>query len=313
MKAQFIRIFLTCAVLFGLLLHPRTAIAQGQIELERLQVDIWPEYDRPDVLVIYHITLAAEANLPARLAIKIPRLSGAPFNVAMQDVDGLLYNLEYAISPVDDDWVQISFMTPSPDIQIEYYDPGLKKSGAQRSFEYRWPAEYTVRSMTIQLQRPNGAENMQTIPEMGSGRLGQDGLTYFTAVVGRVEAAVPVVIRFTYEKADDTLSSKAQPVEPVEAISAKAPGRTTFQEALPIILGIFGALLLAAGFFWYWQSNRDQSGASRKRHTHPAASPGRNHAGGARTTGYCHQCGKAAQPGDVFCRACGARLRNEGN
>jgi len=35
------------------------------------------------------------------------------------------------------------------------------------------------------------------------------------------------------------------------------------------------------------------------------------YAASSRTVIYCHQCGHMANPGDVFCRACGARLRQQ--
>jgi hypothetical protein len=40
--------------------------------LSTLEVSLWPEFDRPDVLVINRGLLAADAGLPAPVEIRIP-------------------------------------------------------------------------------------------------------------------------------------------------------------------------------------------------------------------------------------------------
>ena len=64
------RFFLILLVLGVLLLAP-AAQAQGPLGLAELEVDLWPEYDRPEgitspynVLVIYKAKLPANVSLP---------------------------------------------------------------------------------------------------------------------------------------------------------------------------------------------------------------------------------------------------------
>ena len=58
--------------------------AQSVLHLSTLSVDIWPEYDQPAVLMIYHITLASDTALPASLTVRVP--SGVEINaVAVGD------------------------------------------------------------------------------------------------------------------------------------------------------------------------------------------------------------------------------------
>ena len=51
---------------------PAPVNAQGEVHLSLLSVDIWPEYDQPAVLMIYHLTLASDTSLPASLSVRIP-------------------------------------------------------------------------------------------------------------------------------------------------------------------------------------------------------------------------------------------------
>jgi hypothetical protein len=309
-----LRLFIGFLILFCLFGPATAAGAASQVTIARLQVDIWPEFDRPNVLVIYHLTLSPDTSLPATMTLHIPGQTGGPFNLAMKDADGLLYNLDYKTPVMENGLLAITFTTPTPEIQLEYYDPDLKRQGTTRSFEYRWSGDYTVQSFTAVVQQPTTATNMQLQPNMGTASKAADGFNYFTKPVGAVDASSSVFIRLTYDKADDSLSSTSQPVQPVQPVTPKTSGRISFLDALPWALGALGLVIIGAGLMWYWQSNnrRREPGYYRHDRHKPSHSPRQaGTAAGSRTVVYCHQCGRMANPGDVFCRACGARLRQQ--
>ena len=64
--------------------------AQQDIPFSSVEVDLWPEFDRPTMLVIYHITLPAQAKLPAPMSLRIPASVGTPNAVAAKQPDGAL-------------------------------------------------------------------------------------------------------------------------------------------------------------------------------------------------------------------------------
>lgn len=289
-----------------LLAGPLDASAQTAAELQSLQISIWPEYDQPGVLVIYRMELASSAALPAEVSLRIPTAAVEPHAVAMQDVDGSLVTLNYS-TEIEQEWTRVTFTTPVPRVQIEYYDPGLDKQGTQRSFEYRWPGDLAIANLAVEVQQPLGAGQMQITPNMGSGQTGQDGLTYFRSTVGELQSGTAFTLKISYQKATDTLSVTTQPVTSSGPINSTTPGRTTFQEVLPWVLGGLGMLLIAGGGLWYWQSGRDTAArpVGRRRHTAQPAD-----GGGESDAIYCHQCGRRASAGDVFCRTCGTKLRH---
>lgn len=283
------------------------AHAQSAVVFDQMMIEIWPEYDRPGVLVIYRITLDAATTLPAQVSLTIPRAVGAPFNVAMQDLDGLLYNLAYT-TEVQNDTQKVIFTTPAASLQFEYYDPSLTKDGSNRQFKFEWDAEYIINNLSISVQQPASASNMQIIPSLGPGQVKEDGLTYYTTDIGKVDAGTHLSVELSYTKPDDQLSVGLQPVQPSQPLSASTTGKTNPVDILPWILGGIGVILLVGGFLWFWLTkNRPVTvGDTRRRHR-PAPA--------LRTTAtndeaiYCHQCGRRASVGDVFCRTCGARLR----
>lgn len=302
---RWINVFL----LFFLLICASTVRAQSTPIINLLRIEIWPEFDRPDVLIIYHLTLTEETTLPARLTLRIPMEAGKPFNVAMQDVDGLLYTLEYSTS-TDGDWIRITFITPSPDVQLEYYDPDLKIIEKQRIYDYVWPGDYPVNSLSVRIQQPISATNMMITPDMGGGAPSKDGLTYYNALLGAKKSDEPLSISFTYQKPDNILSSSLEPVQSVEAVGPLVIESRPFANFLPWVFAGMGVLLIAGGATWYWRTGRASKKQSPKLHPSKNSQPGEEaHPSSNPQEVYCFQCGKRATPGDLFCRSCGARLR----
>lgn len=302
-------------LLFFLAVPIITARAQASLEIETLQIDLWPEYDRPDVLVIYHITISATSKLPAQMSLRIPREASAPYNVAMKDVDGMLYNLKYD-QAVDGEWLRVSFIASSSEIQIEYYDPRLTRDGNTRQFAYRWPGDYRVTNLQFRLQQPFNATGMQlTNPalKIDGGMLGDDGLTYYLIPVGGVlETGTTLDLPFTYSKPDTALSSSQAPVKPVSTGTNPTTLSSTLLPGGNLLWLGAATVLILGGVIWYWQQHRANGETAPRR--------GRRHSAKVRSQNavqvpvnqviYCHQCGKRAASGDVFCRACGARLRS---
>ncbi|HMD88501.1 MAG TPA: zinc ribbon domain-containing protein [Anaerolineaceae bacterium] len=302
----------------------RPVQAQSSTEINSLEVDLWPEYDHPDVLVIYHLTLAPQTTLPARLSLRIPKGVAKPSNLAMKDVDGSLYNIEaYTITPAGA-WQTINFSSPSLEVQLEYYDPSINRSTAERSYVYTWPGDYAVNDLTFQVQQPIDSTNMQIRPDMGNGRVSSDGLTYYNNVVGQIMAGSQFTVQINYIKTNDKLSFTPSTVGPIDPITQQSAGRTSFMDVLPWILGVLGIFLIGGGLFWYWQAGRSSPMPERRRQnrftavnarfqtwSRPSETSAATTPAGQAKQIYCHQCGKAAMNGDIFCRSCGTRLRRE--
>jgi hypothetical protein len=291
------------------------ALAQDKVVFERLQIDLWPEYDQPSMLVIYHIVLAGETSLPANLSLRIPARAGTPYNVAFQDVDGMLRILEYT-TQADGDWVILNFVALSSVLQVEYYDPNLAVNGDQRSFDYTWPADVRVRNLTVNLQQPRTATAMTSSLSSSEPQIGSAGLQYYFANYGLVDAGQPLNINLSYIKSDNELS--AVPVVPFQSTGSGAalPQKSVKDSSQNTILAVAltaGILLVVGGLFWYnWQRSQRQAAAAAQYRRHaPARRSAVNEVGFDENSQavYCPQCGRRAAGGDAFCRSCGTRLR----
>lgn len=295
-------------MLAGILLLSIVSIGKAQVPLDLAQVriDLWPEYDQASTLVIYHITLPPSA-VPADLTLRIPASAGDPNAVAARQTDGSLINIASTRQPGNGDYSEISFKATTPEVQIEYYDPGLVKNGAARHFEYTWPGDYPVSSLVLSVQEPPTATGMRFSPGLGNPVQASDGLKYYTADVGSLKAGQTFKLSFDYNKNNDALTSSSLKVQPSAPISDSTAGITSIltSTTFRILVGL-GLLLIIGGGVWYWQSGRNKEESEPRPRHKPAAE---RQAVSSEGYIYCHQCGKRAASGDRFCRTCGAQLR----
>lgn len=318
--------FLHLLILFLLLSISSNTHAQAQtsspnpVKLKSLEVDFWPEYDQTEMLVIYRAELDPSVSLPTDLTFRVPARVGMPHAVATGQTNASLFNVTPS-RQVDGDWALITFNTAMPIVRLEYYDPALDVSQAQRIYQYNWPGDYAVDQLMLQVQQPCEASNMQISPSLGTGTTGSDGLVYYNGSFGPLTADQTFDLTMSYQKTSDCLSISTLNIG--SELPDNTPGRTSLMSILPYVLGMLGVLLIGGGILWYWQSGRQREtvsatrrGRRQNRQTTISEPPHEVRAGpevGANDEAiYCHQCGKRANPGDKFCRSCGTRLRSGG-
>ena len=293
--------WLTAVLLAGAISLPASALAQTPITLASLQVQLWPEYDQPSMLVIYDFKLGAGTTLPVGVSIKFPEDANL-VAVAVQGADGSLMNADYLESAGDDAWQAVVVQIQSPTTyRIEYYQP-LTRSGDQRQFSYQWTGEYLVEDFGISVRMPADATSVSADPELKTTEpIG--GTSFMQNDLGPLPAGERFALQLGYTRGSEALTASQGDLQPSQPLDGSTPGRVMLSNYLPYILGALGLVLIVGGAFYFWQSSR--AGTSRdKRHLSNALIA-------IKRTGdvYCHQCGARAQPGDRFCRVCGTRLR----
>ena len=280
-----------------------------------LKISLWPEYDKPTVLVMYDITLPADTTLPIALDIRIPARAGEPLAVAYQQPNGNLVNAEYTYS-ADTEWGTIHLKAMMPHVHIEYYDPALKKDGGHREFSFHWPGGFQVDSLTLVVQQPATATDIKITPAMGEGEVASDGLTYYHAQLGALRSNQTFDVAVAYTKNDDTLSVEAlhanNNAEGLPPTQVPVASESTWQKMMPWAITLLGLILIVVGLGWYWMSTHPVPAAPRPRRRARRPLPPEAMAADMAADDavrYCPQCGARAQPGDKFCRVCGTRLR----
>jgi hypothetical protein len=227
--------------------------ADNTITLDMVEIDIWPEYNQPSVLVIIHIFLSPTTPLPATLKFHLPSRVGDPFQVAMREADGELQDLQYSRG-IEENLSVITIVASNPEIQIEYYDPSLSRLGSVRSFTYEWQGDYDVTSLSFEVQQPLTATHMQIMPPFGAGLQGEDGITYYDSTIGTIKQGYDFTVFLKYQKDNDLLTISALQVKPSSPITSKTPGRApSLNKVLIWIASSLVLLLLIGGGVWYWR------------------------------------------------------------
>lgn len=300
-------------VLFVLLLalSPVQAHSQAQPQFSVLEIDLWPEYDQPAVLVIYKIELSPNTTFPVDLALRIPVDAGEPSAVAVGESDDSLFDVDYKMD-IQGQWTYIRLKTSVPVIRLEYYDPRITKDGASRHFEYTWLGDYSTDHLLVQVQQPLGATDLVISPGMEKYQSSSDGaLTYYESDFSPLAVGALFELTIDYTKSTDEPSVVGLNVQPVVPITQKTPGRVTWLSMPLIIVLGFGLVLVVSGGLLYSRSRgREMSLPTRKRRKAIREATGLD-TPAEETVVYCHQCGKRANPDDRFCRVCGTRLRIE--
>jgi hypothetical protein len=292
---------------------PAAAAAQGSTTPERVEIALWPEYDRPAMLVIVRVTLPAATTLPTSLVIPIPASVGEPTAVAKQSADGSLLISNYT-RQIEGDLATIRLGTDSLHVQVEYYDSLAQESGARR-FAFTWPSGFPTQQLAYEVQQPVGGSGMQITPAASDQRSGADGLTYYRGELGSQDGRSPATVSLAYNRSMGQLTvellTPATPT-PGAALSPAQPARAVPSNLLrwvPWLIGGLGVLLLAGGGLMFLRSNRTPDGERRTRHRSGARQVEGTSESIDASPAYCHNCGTQAGAGDVFCRHCGTRLR----
>ncbi len=296
------RRWLALLLVLGALSIPIQARAQSPIKLSMLQVQLWPEYDQPSMLVIYDFKLPDSVKLPVSVAISFPK-DGHLVAVASLASDGSLLNTDYIGPTVNEAWQSITIQIQTPTTyHLEYYAP-LTRTGDQRQFKYLWPGDYAVDDLSISVRLPPDTTSIVTNPDMKSAK-GADGSSNLIKDFGARAAGQQFPLQLTYTKTTNTLSVPAESVQPSKPLGSNTPGRVLLSNYLPYVLGALGVLAVGAASIYLLQPHNRQAFQRRQTHRPHAATKGKAEV-------YCHQCGARAEPGDRFCRVCGARLRAE--
>jgi hypothetical protein len=301
------RKWLPVFALLTILLTAAHAKAQSVVGFNSVDVSVWPEYDTPTVLVIYKIALAPQTTLPVEITLRLPATVQKPNAVAVGKTPETVSDqgVEYKFAP-GADFATLTIKATDPNIQMEYYDSGLSKNGAQRQYVYEWLGDFPVGNFRFELREPLKASNLSVDPVLTNTILDTDGFQFSEWKKGDIKIGQKLSFTINYQRNTDSPSTSFLQVESTLPLDQNVPGQSAFISYLPWALGGLGVVLLFIAGGFYWASGRAGRAISRPRKRHSATSeePAEDE-----EQVHCAQCGKRAQPGDRFCRACGARIR----
>ena len=189
----------------GVGLHPSTVAAQTAPAVDSLTVSLWPEYDRPEVLVLYRLHLGAVTALPTQLRVPVPASVTELNAVATRNAEGSLVNANFTRETGGD----ISYVVVESDslyIQVEFYLP-LERSGDTRSFTFTWPGGLSAADFVYEVQEPVGAADFVMEPAPQAQGAGEFSLTYRRLSLGILETTASPALSVSYARTTEQFSA----------------------------------------------------------------------------------------------------------
>jgi hypothetical protein len=306
--------FILCILLLlaaGLAAAPVAAQTEAT-RLASLAVELWPDYDRPAMLVLLTGTLPADVPLPATVAIPLPAAADVNAVARYDALGGLFSDVDYTATDG-----QLTLTTPTDRFRVEYYVP-YTVNGGEHAYTFDWTADLNIDEVTVVVQQPVAATEFNVTPAPDGTAAGRgDDLIYHTLPARSVGAGEPFTVGVVYSVEAPVLSAPSQSL-PVDAAATAAPTSptTTDERVDPLWLLAGAAALALIGGAWYMGRRHGQTTARARKpqparpvkragSKSPAARPNQP------TARYCHNCGQPAQSEDTFCRNCGVQLKQK--
>jgi hypothetical protein len=265
---------------------------------ERLDVDIWPDYDRASVLVLLTGKLPDSTRFPASVTVPLPESAQLNAVARIDQRDGAMKD---DIFSAPDGSGSMTFITPDPGFRVEYYLPYAINDN-QRTFEFTWQAAIPVRNFQLKVQRPVFAANLDTEPAAANIARSVDGFVYHTFPATAVPADQPFSLRVNYTMTSDQLSATRLPSVDSTAQNPAMPGTPASAYGInwALVALIAGGILIFGALVWQLASRRSSSGTRAS-----AGTGGEKKLSRAK---FCRNCGEAVDEGDRFCSGCGTEL-----
>lgn len=318
MNKNFVRKWILLATIMVVLAVLRTGPSvmaqdpEGAMRLSALEIALWPEYDKPEVLVIFQGRLADDVPLPAQLTLTMPQEAGEPHAVASVDEEGNRLTAAYDLETMEGE-IRVTYTSlQDRAFQFEYYLDALQVDGERRQFTFSYRSDLAVEDFALELQQPLDSRNLVLDPPASKTYTGFAELTYHRLLFNDpLKAGQMVEWRVSYDKSSPRLSDEILAID-AEATSGTAEASISGAGTIIAIAAVI--VVLAGGGFWLVNSRQ----LARKRQI-KSRSTGSRPAKRKRTrsqpkpatsgSGFCHRCGASLKADALFCPRCGARRK----
>jgi hypothetical protein len=285
-------------LIFFMLIPIAPGFAQNPVSvIDALDIEIWPDYDKPSVLVLLTGTLPGDTRLPASVTLPLPEAARLNAVARIDRKDG---NMKDDILSSTDPSGRLTFITPDLRFRVEYYLP-YTVNKTQRSFDYTWLAAVSVNNFKLRVQRPSSASTLYTEPATPNVVKSGDGFDYHTFPVRAVPAGQSFSLRVDYKMTNAQLSATSMPPPNTNTQTPVLPAASSTGPGINWALAavVSGGLIIIVAVIWQIASRRP-SPKIRKPIDSRVEKQSR--------AKFCRNCGEPIDEDDRFCRGCGSKL-----
>ncbi len=229
------------------------------LEIGRMRVMIWPEYDDPGTLVVYDGRFIDDSKFPAIADFQIPK--GAAINdICSLSPGGQHFCQLYDVTTGNDyDTVRLSL--PFSNFYFSFHLAPVNLDIKERQIEYAIKTNHPVGSMEVDIQQPLRSTDFNILPS-GGDRSVQKDFNHFNYFLKDIAKGDDRAFKINYIK------NSRQPS--VDVKYASMAGRRvwgspydTQRNVKTIVYAVFGTglLMVMIAMFWIVKTRR-QSGTA---------------------------------------------------
>lgn len=277
-------------------------------KLATLLVELWPEYDRPETLVIYRGELTTDTPLPAQLSFLLPSHIDTIHAVAIEQ-NGQLFQIDQAAIQLTTggDHSILTFSVTNRAFQFEYYDPRLLTiQNQRRQLNFRFGTPFDIEQTTIEVQQPLQADDFAVSPTPNRTLTDNNGLTYHLLDLAGLQLGEAFSVNATYLRNTDEPSMQLLGLLPATPATDAASPRAWLGY---LMIGLGFVLLLGSGYWWFSTHQAAEGLATVSVGQTKKSAGNLKVTRTADTTGFCHRCGAALRREAKFCHVCGTARR----
>ncbi|MBE9536415.1 MAG: hypothetical protein IMF07_04480 [Proteobacteria bacterium] len=182
-----------------LLLVFSNCAAAADMEIGRMRVAIWPEYDDPGVLVIYDGRFVDDGNFPAETSFFLPQ--GAIISDACSLSPKGQHFCQLFKQENIGDMEEIRLKLPYPNFYLSFHIDPFEGDGSARDLLYKVRTNHRIRKLEIDIQEPLRAEGFVLTPEAHKLEEAK-GFRHYRYYMNKPKKGADIPFKIKYRKDD---------------------------------------------------------------------------------------------------------------
>ncbi|OLN26529.1 hypothetical protein [Desulfosporosinus metallidurans] len=247
-------------IFFSLVIGTKTAYAETtKLEIVRQDINVMPEYDTPDILLIYSVDFKNNSDQPysGEFVWNLP--NGAKKYTVVDQSKGDNHVEPTVKHGEKNDQIVWKFPTPlqpgeTKPVQIEYYYNTLQ-GNPDKTFVYEYIPEYPIAQAELIVYQPKKASNMVVTPDFGQAQPGNDGFSVYKKEFKNLKPGDNVQVKVGYTKSDPNPSVAPPSQQQGQSEQSTGQPEQSKRTSAAIVLLFLAAFVAVLGLIIYKAMN----------------------------------------------------------
>jgi len=174
--------------------------AASDMEIGRMRVAIWPEYDDPGVLVIYDGRFVDNGSFPAETSFFLP--GGAVISDACSLSPKGQHFCQLFKQENIGDVEEVRLKLPYPNFYLSFHIDPFEAGDSARNLLYRFKTGHLIRKLEVDIQEPLRAEGFTITPEAHKMEKIKD-FRHYRYYMDKPQKGTDIPFKIKYKKDDN--------------------------------------------------------------------------------------------------------------